>query len=115
MLNQRDLLNRVNERLGNQYKPRDLDIICREIFGCILDATQNGEDVAITNFGKFFARFIKGKTIMKAGIPWLRGKQYTIPNRFRLGFSGSFHANRRVATLIDKLQKTPPQQVRNVG
>lgn len=108
MINHKDLSNRIRSSLNYKYKVTDIDQILRSAVDVILDANSNGEDVSVHGLGKFYARYIKGKQIKKTGISWLSGKEFTIPNRYHLGFSPSEAANKKVAELINKID--PPDE-----
>lgn len=103
MLNQKELTSRVRANLAYKYKASDIDQIVKCVVSTILDATSNGEDVSVHGLGKFYGRFIKGKKISKTGIPWLQNKEFSIPDRYHLGFAPSDAANRQVNNLITKV------------
>jgi nucleoid DNA-binding protein len=103
MINQKELSTRVRSNLNYKYKTVDIDQIIRSAVDVILDAAANGEDTSVHGLGKFYARFIKGKTISKTGIAWLKDKEFIIRNRYHLGFSPSDSANRVVGKLIEKI------------
>ena len=103
MLNKKDLINRTRTELNFKYRVVDIEEVLDATVKTIVDAVSNGEDVSIPELGKFFARFIKGKQISKTGIPWLKGKKFDIPDRFRLGFNPSNKANDQVGTIINKI------------
>lgn len=102
-VNKEEVAARVKAKLGLRgIDEKDLTRICDAMFETVLDAVKNGEDVVISDFGKFYARFIRGKTITETGIPWIKGK-YIIPDRLRLGFKGSIKAHKAVGRLMSKL------------
>jgi|ERR1035437_462752 nucleoid DNA-binding protein len=110
MLNTKELITRTRANLAYKYKPAEIEQILKIVVDTILDATSNGEDVSLHGLGKFHARFIKGKKIGNTGIAWLKGKEFTIPNRYHLGFKPSDAANRIVGKLIDKIDKKPEEK-----
>jgi nucleoid DNA-binding protein len=105
LLNTKELITRTRSSLAYKYKPAELEQILKVVVETILDATSAGEDVSLHGLGKFHARFIKGKRIGNTGIMWLKGKEFIIPSRYHLGFKPSDAANRRVGTLIDRIDK----------
>ncbi len=105
MINQKELLSRVRASLAYKYKLTEIDQIIKCTVATVLDATSNGEEVSINGLGKFYGRFIKGKQIKKTGIPWLQNKEFSIPDRYHLGFAPSDSANRTVSSLINKVEK----------
>ena len=104
MLNQKELTSRVRANLAYKYKASEIDQIIKCTVATILDAASNGEDVSVHGLGKFYGRFIKGKQIKKTGIPWLQNKEFSIPDRYHLGFAPSDAANRVVSSLISKVE-----------
>ena len=96
---------RLKIQLKGKYTIAQLDEIVRSVVDTVVEATSNGEDVNVPGLGKFYPRFIKGKTIKNTGIEWLKGKEYTVPNRYHLGFSPTDSANRRVGDLIKKTEQ----------
>lgn len=105
MVNHKELSTRVRANLNYKYKPAEIDVIVKEVVSVLLDCVSNGEDINIHGLGKFHARYIKGKKISKTGIPWLKDKEFEIPDRVHLGFSPSAAANRIVGKLIDKAKQ----------
>ncbi len=110
MLNTKELISRTRSSLAYKYKPAEIEQILSIIVDTVLDATANGEDVSIHGLGKFHARFIKGKRISNTGIEWLKNKEFTIPDRYHLGFRPSDAANRKVGTLIDRIDNPTPEE-----
>lgn len=104
MLSQKDLVMRLKIQLKSKYTIAQLDEIVRSVVDTVVEAASNGEDVNVPGLGKFFPRYIKGKIIRNTGIEWLKGKEYTVPNRYHLGFSPTDSANRRVGDLIKKTE-----------
>lgn len=111
MINQKEITSRLRTQLGYRYSQPDIDIILRTFVSVIVDAVSHGEDVNIVGLGKFYGRFIKGKHIAQTGLDWIKDKQFTIPNRFRLGFRPAQRANKQVEQLIEKV--TVPKQENN--
>lgn len=104
MLNQQEIIARIRTTTGYKYSQHDITDIIKALTLVVLDATANGEDCSLTGLGKFYSRFIKGKKISKTGIPWLSNKEFTIPDRYHLGFSPASTANKKVNTLSDKIK-----------
>lgn len=96
MLNKKDLTHRVKQQLSAKYKIQEIEEIIDTIFSTIADAVSNGEDISVSNFGKFFARFIKGKRIQRTGIQWMQDKEFIIKDRFHLGFKPSSILNKNI-------------------
>jgi len=106
MVNKKDLVGRIRSQLQYKYKPAELELMISAIVDTILNACENGEEVSIPNFGKFYPRHVKGKTIKQNGISWLQGKEFTVPDRFLFGFKPSSFSNDRVNQLTKKINKT---------
>ena len=104
MVNKRALIERMRSQLQYKYKPIEIEQMLDVFTETILNAVENGEDVSFPNFGKFFARHIKGKIIKKNGIPWLKDHEYTVPERFLFGFRPSSYSNERMGQLIKKIE-----------
>ena len=105
MINQKDLINKVRTATGYKHTIKDIDEIVTCLFEVIVEGVASGEDVYIKNFGKLYPKFVKGKTITNAGIPWLNGKQYKVENRFKLGFSPNKAASKKIETLLSTLKE----------
>lgn len=104
MLNQKDLSAKIRSHTGFKYNQKDVETIVAAFMEVVVDAVSCGEDVYIKNFGRFYPKFIKGKTISNAGIPWLNGKQFKIENRFKLGFSPNKVASKKIESLLSTLK-----------
>lgn len=105
MLNQQELISRVRTSLKYKYSQEVVSDIVKSLTATVIDAVSNGEECSLLGLGKFYSRFIKGKKIKKTGIPWLQNKEFTIPDRYHLGFSPSSLANKKVNTISEKLKK----------
>lgn len=105
MVNKKDLIVRIRGQLQYKYKATELEGMISALVDTILNAVENGEEVSIPNFGKFYPRHVKGKIIQQNGIAWLQGKQFVVPDRFLFGFKPSASSNERVNTLAEKMKK----------
>lgn len=105
MLNQKDLCNKIRSATGFKFGVKDIDEIICSLTETILTSVSSGEDVYIKNLGKWFPKYVKGKEINNAGIPWLAGKSFVIKDRFKLGFSPNKIASKRVETLLVTLKE----------
>lgn len=100
MLNQKELVNRIRTTTGYKYNLKDIDSIVSAMTSIIIESVSTGEDVYIKELGKFYPKFVKGKEINNAGIPWLAGKNFIVKDRFKLGFSPNKLASKKVESLI---------------
>ncbi len=105
MLNQKELANKIRNHTGFKYNIKDVEIILSAFTSVVVEAVSSGEDVYMKELGKFYPKFVKGKTITNAGIPWLNGKQYKIENRFKLGFSPNKAASKKIEALLSTLKE----------
>lgn len=105
MLNQKDICTKLRANTGFKYNIKDIEEIVAALTSTIIEVVSGGEDVCLKNFGRWYPKFVKGKTITNAGIPWLNGKQYKIENRFKLGFSPNKAASKKVETLLSTLKE----------
>jgi len=105
MLNQQELIARIRVSLNYKYSQQDVNDIIKALTLAVLDATANGEECSLLGLGKFYSRFIKGKQIKKTGIPWLQNREFTIPDRYHLGFAPSSTANKKVNTISEKIKQ----------
>lgn len=105
MINQKELANKIRTQTGFKYTLKDIEAIISAFIEIIVSSVASGEDVYIKELGKFYPKFVKGKTITNAGIPWLNGKKYTIANRFKLGFSPNKAASKKIEVLLSTLKE----------
>ena len=103
MVNKKELAIRMRTQMQYKYKPAEIEQMLDVLTETILDSVSNGEEVSFPNFGKFYARHFKQKTIKKNGIPWLKDKEFISPERFLFGFRPSNHSNERVSQLSKKI------------
>jgi nucleoid DNA-binding protein len=105
MLNQKLLANKINIRTKFKYSVKDIETIINNLTEVIIESVASGEDVYIKGLGKLYPKYVKGKMINNAGIPWLAGKSFIIKDRFKLGFSPNKLASKRVEELLTSLKE----------
>lgn len=105
LLNQKELCIKIRANTGFKHNLKDIEEIVASLTETIVDVVASGEDVYLKNFAKIYPKFVKGKTITNAGIPWLNGKQYKVENRFKLGFSPNKAASKKIEALLATLKE----------
>lgn len=105
MINQKDLCAKIRANTNFKYNIQQIEEIVSCLTETIVDVVASGEDVYLKNFCKVYPKFVKGKTITNAGIPWLNGKQYKVENRFKLGFSPNKAASKKIEVLLSTLKE----------
>ena len=95
----------MRANMGFKYGIKEIEEIVSCLTETIVDVVASGEDVYLKNFCKVYPKFVKGKLITNAGIPWLNGKQYKVENRFKLGFSPNKAASKKIEALLSTLKE----------
>jgi nucleoid DNA-binding protein len=104
MINQKELCVKIRANTNFKYSIQQIEEIVSCLTETIVDVVASGEDVYLKNFAKVYPKYVKGKTITNAGIPWLNGKQYKVENRFKLGFSPNKAASKKIEALLSTLK-----------
>lgn len=104
MVNQKELCVKIRANTNFKYSIQQIEEIVSCMTETIVSVVASGEDVYLKNFAKIYPKYVKGKTITNAGIPWLNGKQYIVENRFKLGFSPNKAASKRIEALLSTLK-----------
>lgn len=105
MLNQKMLASKISMNTKLKYSVKDVEEIISHLTEIIITSVASGEDVYIKGLGKLYPKYVKGKMINNAGIPWLAGKSFVIKDRFKLGFSPNKLASKRVEELLTSLKE----------
>ena len=104
MLNKKTLIARTQEKLENKYTRKELQAIVDAYNFIIIDALSHGEEVFVTNFGKFFIKLNRARTIANAGIPWLKGKVFTSEAKLKICFKPSISVTKQAQSLHSLLK-----------